>query len=112
MRSRFRVTGISWFQIQVSRAIILRELANCLYESGTGAAGPGERPPAANSGMAEAPAEAFSAAGGWGFGEGRRVRRAHRREARGEPADCQRAHEDPSASRARAGQTHQTMDVL
>src|SRR5713226_355314 len=108
MRSRFRVTGIFWFQIQVSRAIILRELANCLYESGTGPAGPGERPPPANPRLAEASAEALPPAGGWGPGGGRRLRRTHRRKAQGEPADRQRAYENPFAGRTRKSKAHQT----
>src|SRR5229473_4094106 len=84
------------FPIRAARAIVLRELANCLYESGNYFAGPGERPAAANPGMAEAPAETFPAAGGWRLGRGRRVRRADRGKTRREPADGQRTHEDPA----------------
>jgi hypothetical protein len=100
------------FPIRAASAIILRELANCLYEGGNYFAGAGERAPAANPGMAEAPAAAFPAAGGWRPRRGWRVRSADRGETRSEPADGQRAHEDPAASRAGAGQAHQTMDVL
>src|SRR4029077_241752 len=100
------------FPIRAASAIILRELANCLYEAGNCFAGVSERAPAANPGMAEAPAAAFPAAGGWRPRRGRRVRSADRGETRREPADGQRAHEDPAASRAGAGQAHQTMGVL
>jgi len=100
------------FPIRAACAIVLRELANCLYESGNYFAGPGERPAAANPGMAEAPAETFPAAGGRRLGRGRRVRRADRGKTRREPADGQRTHEDPAASRACASQEDQTMDVL
>jgi hypothetical protein len=100
------------FPIHAASAIILRELANCLYEAGNYFAGAGERAPVANPGMAEAPAEAFPAAGGWRPCRGRRMRGADRGKTRREPADGQRAHEDPATSRPREGQAHQTVDVL
>src|SRR5216684_4797401 len=62
--------------------------------------------------MAEAPTEAFPAAGGWRPGRGRRLRGADRGKTRREPADRLRAHEDPAAGRDRARQAHQTVDVL
>src|SRR5712692_919754 len=100
------------FQVRVSSAIILRELANCLYEDRNCFASAGKRPPPANPRMAETPAKAFPAAGGRRSGRGWRLRRADRGKARREPADRQRTPEDPPASWARAGQAHQTVDVL
>src|SRR6266581_1684173 len=47
-----------------------RHFAHQLHDvalRGNGPAGPGERPPIANLGMAEPAAEIFSAASGWGF---------------------------------------------
>src|SRR5712692_11020096 len=100
------------FQLRITSAIILSELANCLYEGRNCFASAGQRPPPANPRMAETPAQAFSPASGWRPRQGWRVRRADRGETRREPADRQRTPEDPPASWARAGQAHQTVDVL
>src|SRR6267378_5347186 len=62
--------------------------------------------------MAKTSESAFPGAGRWRPCERRRVRRADRRETRGQPTDCQRASEDFVASRIAALQTDQAMDVL
>src|SRR5439155_23645762 len=105
-KARMRFPGCAAF------AIILRELANCLYEDGIRSTRPGERTPAANPRLVEAPAQAFPAAGGWGSGRGWRLWCVDRREARGQPAHVQRASEDPPRGRTAKGQAHQTMDIL
>src|SRR5438874_3090126 len=87
------------FPVGAAFAIILRELANCLYEDGIRSTRPGERTPAANPRLVEAPAQAFPAAGGWGSGRGWRLWCVDRREARGQPAHVQRASEDPPRGR-------------
>src|SRR5882757_9742005 len=62
--------------------------------------------------MAKTSESAFPGAGRWRPCERRRVRRADRRETRGEPTNRQRASEDFIASRIAALQTDQAMDVL
>src|SRR5882724_3642831 len=62
--------------------------------------------------MAKASESAFPGAGRWRPCQRRRVRRADRRETRGEPTYGQRASEDFVASRIAALQTDQAMDVL
>src|SRR5712671_7084271 len=62
--------------------------------------------------MAKKSESAFPGAGRWRSRQRRRVRRADRRETRGQPTDRQRASEDFIASRIAAHQTDQAMDVL
>src|SRR5467141_3575900 len=62
--------------------------------------------------MAKKSESAFPGAGRWRPCQRRRVRRADRRETRGQPTDRQRASEDFVASRIAALQTDQAMDVL
>ena len=95
-----------------SRAIILRELANCLYESRTSASRSFQHKKAANSRLAEESAGALPAAGLRRSGEGRGLRRVYCQEDARQPAHGQRTFENIAAGGADTREAHQAVDFL
>src|SRR5208282_2937930 len=96
----------------IPHASILRELANCLYESRTCTRRTFQRKTPANSLLAKESAGALPAPGLRRSGQGRGVRRVYCQEDEGQPAHRKRTFEGFAARGAGARQAHQTVDVL
>src|SRR5258708_2187284 len=77
--------------------IILSQLANCLYDSGSDITRTCEQPPTADHRVAQAPHPALPSASGWRPGQRWRMRRIHRQETARDAAYGQRASAHPFA---------------
>src|SRR5258708_535170 len=92
--------------------IILSQLANCLYDSGSDITRTCQQPAAADTGVAQTPYTTLPRAGGRRPCERWRVRRLHRQKTAGDPAYGQRASAHSFASRANSRQADQEVDFL
>src|SRR5215813_5193688 len=91
---------------------LIRELANCKYAYSRCRQGGRQRPQAPDPPLAEEAARAFSPSGRRRPRPRRRLRPSHCAKARREPADGERASEDPHAGRPAAHEARQAVDLL